>query len=137
MERLEDAVVREVEEEVGLEIADLHLLCVIDYMVVADDAHWVCPTYLAQTVSGEPVNREPTKLGAVAWYPLSNLPHPLTLTTQAALHALWARNPQPIAVLAASRNIEAGGKPDPSSVSCGGPRARRGTPGDHSPLEGV
>lgn len=72
MERLEDAIVREIEEEVGLDIADLQLLRVTDYMVDADDAHWVCPTYLAQTVIGEPVNREPAKLGDVAWFPLSD-----------------------------------------------------------------
>jgi ADP-ribose pyrophosphatase YjhB (NUDIX family) len=91
MERLEDAVVREIEEEVGLHISDLDLLCVTDYMVPEEEAHWVCPTYLARTVNGEPRNNEPEKLGQVAWYPLCDLPHPLTLTTEAALHALRSR----------------------------------------------
>lgn len=88
MERLEEALVREIQEEVGLDISDLELLCVTDYIIPREEAHWVSPTYLAHTVCGEACNREPEKLGHVGWFPLQALPQPLTLTTQAALAAL-------------------------------------------------
>src|SRR5262249_46497163 len=58
MEKLEDAVVREFKEELGVTIAVEELLCITDHIVLHDNAHWVSPAYLARLVSGEPDNLE-------------------------------------------------------------------------------
>lgn len=87
MERLEAAVIREVQEELGVTIAPQRLLCVTDHILPEEGAHWVAPTYLAQIASGWVENREPGALGGVGWFPLHALPEQLTLTTRAALQA--------------------------------------------------
>jgi ADP-ribose pyrophosphatase YjhB (NUDIX family) len=87
LERVEDAVVREVREEVGVEIALKRALGVTQ-MVGIDDQHWVSPVYLGRIVAGEPANREPDKLAAVAWFPLSAPPQPLALAAREAIAAI-------------------------------------------------
>ncbi len=57
LERVEDAVVRETREEVGVEIALLRALGVTE-MIGIDDQHWVSPIYLARVVAGEPRTRQ-------------------------------------------------------------------------------
>jgi ADP-ribose pyrophosphatase YjhB (NUDIX family) len=87
LERVEDAVVREVREEVGVEIAIVRALGVTQ-MIGVDDQHWVSPVYLARIESGEPRNREPEKLEAVAWFPLDAPPQPLALAAREAIAAI-------------------------------------------------
>jgi len=81
LERVEDAVVREIREELGVAIALERLLGVVE-MVGLDDQHWVSPVYLAHLVAGEPVNREPDKHAAIAWRSLAE-PPPTPLATPA------------------------------------------------------
>ncbi|HEU5376697.1 MAG TPA: NUDIX domain-containing protein [Ktedonobacteraceae bacterium] len=87
MERIEDAVVREIKEEVGVEIRLKKLICVTNHLVPNENEHWVCPTFLAEIVAGEPVNCEPHIIHQVCWFPLENLPEPLTITTLTAIDA--------------------------------------------------
>lgn len=95
METLEDTIVREVAEEVGLEVRMERLLCVTNHLVPADQAHWVAPTYQCAVVGGQAVNREPGAIRDLGWFPLDRLPGPLTLTTRAALEALARAAPTP------------------------------------------
>ena len=87
LERVEDAVVREIREEIGVEIALERALGVTE-MVGVDNQHWVSPVYLARIESGEPANREPDKLEAVAWFPLDAPPQPLALAAREAIAAI-------------------------------------------------
>jgi 8-oxo-dGTP diphosphatase len=84
-ETLQAAVIREIAEELSVEIAIDELLCLVDQIDVAAGTHWVAPVYRAHIVSGEPINREPAALAEVGWFALDALPRPLTLSTRTAL----------------------------------------------------
>jgi ADP-ribose pyrophosphatase len=92
MERVEDAVVRELKEELGIEVEIESLLCVTNHIVEADNAHWVSPAYLVRLVSGVPQNLEPEKTAAIEWFRLSELPENLGIAAKSALTA-YSRQP--------------------------------------------
>lgn len=89
LERIADAVRREILEEVGVAIVLDRPLALVE-MIGLDDQHWVCPVYLAHIEDGEPVNREPDKLAAIAWFPLDAPPEPLALAAREAIDAIVA-----------------------------------------------
>lgn len=80
---------REIEEELGVAVQDLDLLCVVD--LIEADAHWVSPVYLARSFVGEPKLLEPHKHGAFGWFNLDALPSPLAASAKVAAEALAAR----------------------------------------------
>ena len=86
-ERVEDAIVREIAEEIGVKIALLRPLGVVQ-MIGLDDQHWVAPIHLAEIVAGEPENREPDKHEAIVWAPLDAPPSPLAVAAREAIAAL-------------------------------------------------
>jgi ADP-ribose pyrophosphatase YjhB (NUDIX family) len=86
-----DAVRREIEEETGLRLGPLALLCVCDMVDRAAAYHWVAPVYLAESFEGEPQLREPAKHSGLDWFDLAAPPAPLTASTVAALEALRRR----------------------------------------------
>ena len=88
METIEAAVVREIKEELGIDIALDQLLCVTNHIIPAENTHYVAPTFLAHIVAGEAENQEPRALGDVRWFPLDHLPDRLTMTTTYALEYL-------------------------------------------------
>ncbi|PDZ10536.1 DNA mismatch repair protein MutT [Bacillus pseudomycoides] len=85
METAEDTVVREIQEEVGLEIELTSLLCVTNHILPEEEAHWVYPTYIAKVTNGIAENLEQHAISEVGWFSLDSLPEPLTLTLQNAL----------------------------------------------------
>ncbi|PFE06241.1 NUDIX domain-containing protein [Bacillus cereus] len=85
METAEDTVIREIEEEVGLEIELTSLLCVTNHILPDEEAHWVCPTYIAKVKNGIAENREQHAISEIGWFSLERLPKRLTLTLQNAL----------------------------------------------------
>ena len=87
-ERLLDCAVREAREEAGVTVEIVRLLCVTDHILPEEDEHWVSPAYLARIREGAPENREPEKTLDVKWFPLSDLPAPLTMTARAAISSL-------------------------------------------------
>ena len=91
MEKLEDAIIREIREEIGLNIKLEKLLCVTDHIVLSDNAHWVSPTFLVFEERGRATNREPHAIRQVQWFPLTELPPLLTLTTSAAVSAYFGQ----------------------------------------------
>jgi 8-oxo-dGTP diphosphatase len=84
-ERLEDAVVRELREELGVTVEVESLICVINHIVPDENAHWVAPAYRVRLVSGVPQNLEPEKTAAIEWFPLSSLPENLSISARSAL----------------------------------------------------
>lgn len=87
-ETIADAARREIDEELGITLGALRLLCVVDHM--ADDEHWVAPTFLAEAFVGEPAIREPEKHSEMGWFGLQALPSPLAQSVEAAVAALRA-----------------------------------------------
>src|SRR4051812_5500050 len=86
-EPIEQTVVREVKEEVGLDVTVERLICVTDHIVPADAAHWVSPVYLVRVLSGVAENMEPRKTERLGWFPLAELPAPLSISAKSALAA--------------------------------------------------
>jgi 8-oxo-dGTP diphosphatase len=87
-ETVEAAVLREIEEELGVALRLDGLLCLVDQIDRTAGTHWVAPVWRAAIAAGEPVNREPKALAAIGWFALDALPQPLTLATRVALKAL-------------------------------------------------
>ncbi|WMT42154.1 NUDIX domain-containing protein [Paenibacillus sp. D2_2] len=88
METIEDAVIREIREELGVEITLDGLLCVTNHILPAENTHYVAPTFLARIASGIVENLEPHALGDVQWFPVNNMPDKITMTTAYALEHL-------------------------------------------------
>ncbi|MFV0623026.1 NUDIX domain-containing protein [Sphingomonas sp. ac-8] len=86
------ATEREVMEELGIAIVADTLLCFVDQIDRDAGSHWVAPVFLVRDFQGTPVNREPEKHAAVAWFALDALPQALTTPTRVALAALRARD---------------------------------------------
>jgi 8-oxo-dGTP diphosphatase len=87
LERVEAAIVREIKEEVSVDIALGPLLCMTQ-MIGIDGQHWVSPIHLATIVAGEPVNQEPEKIASVSWFSLDAPPAPLAQGARDAIQAL-------------------------------------------------
>lgn len=91
LEPVEQAVKREILEELGIHLGALELLCVVDQIDPNTPEHWLAPVYLAEQFDGTPRLVEPEKHAAFAWFALDALPAPLTAATRAALPRLLAR----------------------------------------------
>ncbi len=91
METVKNAVAREIAEELGIVIRPERLLCVVDHIDPAADAHWVAPVFHVTAIEGEPRVLEPEALEACGWFDLDALPAPLTQVTVAAVSALRSR----------------------------------------------
>lgn len=82
------AVIREVQEETGLNVQLGALLCVVDQIDPVAGTHWVAPVYRVQQYTGQPHICEPHKHDGLEWFALDALPPPLTIATQQAVAAL-------------------------------------------------
>jgi 8-oxo-dGTP diphosphatase len=91
LERVEDAIAREVREEIGVEIA-LSRQLVVSQLVGVDGQHWVSPVYLARIVSGEPENREPDKAERVEWFAMDDAPANLAQAAREAIEAVLQKH---------------------------------------------
>ncbi len=87
METLESAAVRELREELGIEIRPQRILSVSDQIDHERGEHWVSIVYLAAIVSGEPEIREPDALSQLGWFAIDALPGQLTIATVEAVQA--------------------------------------------------
>ena len=87
MERVEDALVREFKEELGVDITIERLLCVTNHILPEENVHWVSPAYQVRIVSGKPSNQEPMSTTTIEWFFLSELPENLTTTARSAISA--------------------------------------------------
>lgn len=94
LEPVEQAVRREIEEELAIRLTALELLCVVDQIDAQRGEHWLAPVYLTDAFEGEVRNVEPEKHSDVAWFALDSLPEPLTVATRRALPVLSERGLQ-------------------------------------------
>lgn len=73
-EDLAAAARREGREEIGLELADLHLSTVVHHRAPGEEARLGFFFEVLDRLPGEPRNAEPHKCGGLGWFPLDALP---------------------------------------------------------------
>ena len=84
------AAAREVREETALEIANLRLLSVGNYLFTRTDGerHYIDVDFVCEAPAGEAQLCEPEKCDGWAWYELNALPQPLFIVTQRMIESL-------------------------------------------------
>jgi ADP-ribose pyrophosphatase YjhB (NUDIX family) len=87
-ESLESAVLREIKEEVNLDVEIDRLLCTAETIAPETGEHWVSILYTVRVTGGTAMNREPDALGDLQWFPLDRLPENLACFTVPAIEAL-------------------------------------------------
>ena len=82
-ETLAQAIVREVKEEMGVDVVVEHQLLANDHLIPAEKQHWVATPFIVRVKYGQtPKILEPHKCEAMGWFPLTKLPSPLSITTK-------------------------------------------------------
>ena len=92
MERAIDSARREAEEESGLSIGAVNLLCISEQIIEDEGQHWLSLIYVSEDFSGEARVVEPDKLPEFGWFALDALPSPLSRFAADAVTALQARH---------------------------------------------
>lgn len=91
-ETLEQALKREMLEELGVEIEVLDLLGVANHILPEEKQHWISPTFFCRIVTGLPKVMEPGKCDALAWKTVSEAAAlPLSKVTQHDITQLQRR----------------------------------------------
>jgi 8-oxo-dGTP diphosphatase len=88
-ETLEQALVREVMEEYGIEIEVQELLDVVNHLIPDEKQHWVSPAFICRITRGTPVIREPRKCDEIGWFEINEIPETkLTIASVTSLRSL-------------------------------------------------
>lgn len=81
-----DALVREIREEIGVDIEIVEELLTFEHMIPDEGQHWIATTFIVEIKDGQtPKIMEPHKCDAIEWFTLDELPSPLALTTEPSL----------------------------------------------------
>lgn len=72
-EKMESAVIREIKEELNIDIEILKQYGCADYIMLSENQHWVSGIFLCKIVEGEPKIMEPGKCDEIGWYNLEDL----------------------------------------------------------------
>ncbi len=92
-EEMETSVIREVKEEVNLDVEIKELLCTAETIRPENEEHWVSVIYEVMIMSGEACNREEGgAIGDMRWFPLNELPPNLACFTVPAIEQLKKRD---------------------------------------------
>jgi 8-oxo-dGTP diphosphatase len=86
-ETIEDAVIREIKEELGIDCTIITLLRVTNHISPLNSFHWVSPAFLVRVSAGTPKNIEMESHEDMQWFPIEDLPINLTITTRLALES--------------------------------------------------
>jgi 8-oxo-dGTP diphosphatase len=90
-ETIEDAIIREVKEELNVDIKIIKLLGVTNHIMEQEKSHWLSPAFLVQIIENQtPLNAEPDSHQDLKWFSINKLPLNITLTTSKALQYLTA-----------------------------------------------
>ncbi len=92
-ETVEEAILREVKEEINAEGKIIAPLGVTNHILKEEGTHFVSPRFLVELLE-EPENMEPESHEDMKWFPIDNLPENVTMTTQKALAAFLTWNKQ-------------------------------------------
>jgi len=80
-EKVEDAVIREIKEELGVDIELVKFLGFTNHIIRSENQHWIAFNYLAKIIKGEARILEPEKIAEIKWFDFNNLPENLSQTT--------------------------------------------------------
>ena len=98
-ETFEQAIKREIKEEVGVEIEVLELLGICDHIIPDEKQHWVSPTYICKIVKGIPRILEPEKCAEIGWFTLEEAESlELSIVTKYDLRLLKKRYPNGVEI---------------------------------------
>lgn len=86
-ETVEEAVIREMKEELGIVVEVIGILDVTSNIYPDKGTHWVALGFLAKLISGTPKNMEPDKADEVKWFPINALPKNISNYTRNAIDA--------------------------------------------------
>lgn len=91
-EKREDAIKREMKEELDVNIEIIELLQVVDEFLPKDKQHWVGTSYLVK-IKGKrkPRIMEPNKHDEIGWFSLDNLPSPMSWVTNSDINCYKKR----------------------------------------------
>ncbi len=84
-EEFDEAIVREIREELGIDVRVEGVLRVVNHIIAVERQHWVAPTFVVRHVGGTPRITEPDKCSAIGWFDLDDLPEPLAEISAADL----------------------------------------------------
>lgn len=91
-EQLENCVVREIKEEVNLDVEVKGLLCMAETIRPENAEHWVSSIYEVAVKGGEARNMEPDgAIGDIRWFSLDQLPANMACFTVPAIECLQKR----------------------------------------------
>jgi mutator protein MutT len=94
-EKFEDAIRREIKEELGVEIQVLALLGICDHIILEEHQHWVSPTYICRITKGIPRILEPTKCADIGWFTIAEAESlSLSIVTKYDVSLLKQKYPQ-------------------------------------------
>lgn len=80
---MKDTIIREMKEELGIEIELLDRLPVLDHILPEENQHWVTSGFIAKIKKGEPKILEKEKCSEIKWYLLEELEKlPLSVPSQ-------------------------------------------------------
>ena len=81
-EKRSDAIIREVKEEMGIDIDVVAEMQTIDHLIEDEGQHWITTTFIARVKDGQqPKIMEPEKCDGLDWFDLEALPSPLAIST--------------------------------------------------------
>ncbi len=96
-ETLKQTLVREVKEEIGIEIEILELLGVSDEIIPEEKQHWISPSFICIVKSGTPTICEPEKCDQIGWFSLEEIRGlPLSVATKSNFMYLRKRYPKTV-----------------------------------------
>ncbi|PQP83121.1 hypothetical protein C0Q44_15110 [Paenibacillus sp. PCH8] len=88
-ESLETAVIREIKEEVDLDISIDRLLCTAETIQPQQEEHWISVLYSTKVIGGHARNlEEGGAIGEIGWFRLHDLPSPLACFAVPGLDAV-------------------------------------------------
>lgn len=80
-ETREQAIKREIKEELGVDIQIIDVLNVADEILLKDKQHWLPTTFLVSIKRGKPKIMEPEKCDEIGWFSLNKIPKNLSYIT--------------------------------------------------------
>ncbi len=80
MEKIEDAIKREVKEEIGVDVEIIKHIGYTDQILKKSKIHWSLHHFLCKIKNGEPKIIEPEKIEKIEWFSVDKLPKSLGIS---------------------------------------------------------
>lgn len=78
-----ETIVREMKEELGIEIEPVEHFPPIDHIIPDDNQHWVTSIFISRIIKGDPQIMEPEKCDEINWFTLEEIEKlPLSIATR-------------------------------------------------------